>query len=145
MKNCTKCKTDKPISEFYKRGTGLQPWCKSCKKLHDHITYKTKPHRRKALKQSTLKYRTAAEEHVVNFLTNNPCKCGNTNILTLQFDHLRDKEFDVAYGVMQGHSLERIKNEIEKCQVLCANCHSIKTAHQLNSWRLKWLARSDSN
>jgi hypothetical protein len=145
MKFCNKCKTSKPLVEFFKRGQGHQPWCKSCKKEHDHKTYKTKPHRRQALKDSTKKYRAAAEAHVVNHLKSNPCPCGETNILTLQFDHLRDKEFEISLAVMQGYSLTRIKSEIEKCQVLCANCHSIKSANQLDSWKLKWLAASDSN
>jgi len=147
MKKCTNktCKQQnpQPLTNFFRRGTKYQSWCKLCKKSHDHNTYKTKPHRRKALKQSTAKYRMIAEEYVIAHLRQNPCKCGNSNILNLQFDHIRDKEFEISIGIMQGYSLERIKTEIEKCQVLCANCHSIKSAHQLKSWRLKWLAQSE--
>lgn len=145
MKHCSKCKTNKSTTEFYKRGNGLQPWCKLCKKAHDQETYKNKPHRRKALKESTQKYRSIVEAYIIQYLESHPCPCGETNLLKLQFDHLHDKEFEIGLAVMQGYSLERIKPEIEKCQILCANCHSVKSAHQRNSWKLKWLARSGSH
>jgi hypothetical protein len=45
----------------------------------------------------------------------------------LQFDHLRDKVGNVSEMVARGFSLERLKKEIEKCQVVCANCHAIRT------------------
>jgi biotin operon repressor len=45
----------------------------------------------------------------------------------LQFDHLRDKEFSISRYRQNGYSLEQIKKEIEKCEVVCANCHSMRT------------------
>jgi hypothetical protein len=44
---------------------------------------------------------------------------------TLHFDHLGDKDYNVSD--MPGLSKEKIMVEIAKCQVLCANCHAIKT------------------
>lgn len=147
MKTCTKCKTEKPITEFafHKKRNHSHSWCKICQSKHNKKTYQEQPKRRQRLKEQTMKYQFLAQEYVVNHLLKHPCICGETNILTLQFDHLRDKEFEIGLAVMRGYSLTKIKSEIEKCQVLCANCHSIKTANQLNSWRLKWLATSDSN
>lgn len=141
MKFCNKCKTSKPLTEFHKRKDGHQPWCKICKKSHDHQTYKTRPERQAALKQSIEKQRSIAEQFIVEYLQSHPCPCGEANILTLQFDHLRDKEFEISMALIKGYALSKLKSEIEKCQVLCANCHSIKSASQLNSWKLKWLAR----
>jgi hypothetical protein len=52
-------------------------------------------------------------------------QCGEADPACLDFHH-RDpshKIFSVAFLVAQGYSLERIMAEIEKCDLLCANCH----------------------
>ena len=45
----------------------------------------------------------------------------------LQFDHLRDKKMNIAKMASGGYSMKAIKDEIRKCEVVCANCHSIRT------------------
>lgn len=45
----------------------------------------------------------------------------------LQFDHLRDKKANVSDLIRSDYSLETIMKEIEKCQILCANCHAVIT------------------
>jgi hypothetical protein len=47
----------------------------------------------------------------------------------MEFDHFRDK--DIAVGLMLGVSQQRLENEIDKCQVLCALCHRRKTKQDL--------------
>lgn len=56
-------------------------------------------------------------------------ECGNSDYRVLEFDHIdrSTKEFCIGAGMKMGYSLDRIQKEIEKCQVLCANCHRIKT------------------
>jgi hypothetical protein len=53
--------------------------------------------------------------------------CGyRENAVALQFDHVRgQKTFDIAHAVGVGWA--RIMAEIEKCDVVCANCHAIRT------------------
>lgn len=44
----------------------------------------------------------------------------------LEFHHIinpKDKEFSPANAYSWGWGIERIKKEISKCIVLCANCH----------------------
>lgn len=55
--------------------------------------------------------------------------CGyRENPLALQFDHVRGDKFkSVSTMVSECYSLSRIKEEIRKCEVRCANCHSIVT------------------
>lgn len=54
--------------------------------------------------------------------------CGyNANPLALQLDHIRDKHKAVSALVQECASIQRIKQEIRKCEVRCANCHMIVT------------------
>jgi hypothetical protein len=53
-------------------------------------------------------------------------QCGESHPATLQFHHLdpQKKDFNLSESIRQGYSAERIKREIAKCTVLCANCHA---------------------
>ncbi|MGQ3412767.1 homing endonuclease associated repeat-containing protein [Natrinema sp. LN54] len=52
-------------------------------------------------------------------------RCDETDPACLDFHHLDAAEKEMAVGklIAFGYSKERIKSEIEKCIVLCANCH----------------------
>ncbi len=52
--------------------------------------------------------------------------CGENHPATLTFHHRKssDKKFEIGNAVALGVSLEKIIAEIEKCDVLCANCHA---------------------
>jgi hypothetical protein len=58
-------------------------------------------------------------------------ECGITNHIVLDFDHLRDKKYNISRMVHDGFSLAAIKKEIEKCEIVCANCHRIRTYNRL--------------
>jgi len=46
----------------------------------------------------------------------------------LQFDHLPQYEkVDLVINIARRYSWDRALEEIKKCEVLCANCHSIRT------------------
>ena len=53
-------------------------------------------------------------------------RCGENHPATLQFHHRdpRKKDFNLSEAVREGYSIERIKKEVAKCTVLCANCHA---------------------
>ncbi len=75
-------------------------------------------------------------EYVWQYLLEHPCvDCGFSDPRALQFDHVRGKK-DVAISVMVSRvaSMERLIAEIEKCDVRCANCHSIATHVRANRW-----------
>ena len=55
------------------------------------------------------------------------CECGyNTNAYALDFDHINpaEKEFNISKRLQQ-YCWEKLKKEIDKCRVMCANCHRI--------------------
>lgn len=45
----------------------------------------------------------------------------------MEFDHLRDKEFQISSYQNRSQDLEVIKAEIDKCEVVCSNCHRNRT------------------
>lgn len=44
----------------------------------------------------------------------------------MDFDHREDKKFNIAQ-LSKIASVEKLKEEIAKCDVVCANCHRIRT------------------
>lgn len=65
-------------------------------------------------------------------------KCGWFDIKYLQvlhFDHIdrNSKKYTIGRLVSTGKSNNLILHEINKCQLLCANCHRIKTSEEINA------------
>lgn len=66
-------------------------------------------------------------EFLKNYRESHPCEtCKESHIACLDFHHRdpQEKEIEVSIMVRKGMSLERIMKEIEKCMVLCRNCHA---------------------
>lgn len=68
---------------------------------------------------------------IVDRLKSVPCAdCGQTfPPVCMDFDHLGGKDFNI--GSASTRSLETVLAEIAKCEVVCANCHRIRTADRL--------------
>jgi hypothetical protein len=65
---------------------------------------------------------------MIELFRTRPCAdCGETDPLVLEFDHLGDKKFNVGAG-MRERSWQAVRDEIAKCDVVCANCHRRRTA-----------------
>ena len=53
-------------------------------------------------------------------------KCGTKDHRVLDFHHTaNNKEFSIGSARYNHFGIERVKKEIEKCVVVCANCHRI--------------------
>lgn len=144
MKKCSKCNTDKSLENFTKRKNGSNyPWCKPCHALHKKITRENnlKENNRRVQELRAVK-REERQKYVIDYLKNHPCiSCGEKDILVLQFDH-RDpstKLYNISNLVSYALSELTLKTELDKCDVLCANCHSKRTAYQVGSFKIKYL------
>jgi hypothetical protein len=61
------------------------------------------------------------------------CKdCGySEHAQALQFDHIHDnKKASVSNLIRSDYSWKTILEEIEKCEIRCANCHATMTAYR---------------
>ena len=132
MKKCYTCKADKDVVEFNKnksKADGLNSICKECSRNRSKRYY-AENHTKHVAEVKIRKDKVVQQnrEYIVNFLKENPCvDCGESDIVVLEFDHQRDKKYNIS-SMLRGHSLETIKEEIAKCVVRCAHCHRRKTA-----------------
>jgi len=54
--------------------------------------------------------------------------CGyNENAFALEFDHKPNTKGNKTVASMMYNSWEAIWREIDKCEVVCSNCHAIRT------------------
>ena len=49
----------------------------------------------------------------------------------MDFDHVLEKKFLINKYVKGGPSLKSLQLEIDKCEVVCSNCHRIRTYNRL--------------
>jgi 5-methylcytosine-specific restriction endonuclease McrA len=70
-----------------------------------------------------------ASEYLRGLKESTPCvDCGKQYpYYVMDFDHLRDKEYQVSLMVGQGYDIPAIQKEIAKCEIVCSNCHRIRT------------------
>lgn len=128
MKKCTKCLNELPFDSFHKNArtkTGYACHCKRCAR-ENVIKSRDKVHHCQVVKNR----RNDLRKFVIEYLSVNPCvDCGESNPIVLDFDHVMgDKTDSVSRMVMVGFSIKKISEEINKCDVRCANCHRIVTA-----------------
>lgn len=61
---------------------------------------------------------------VLDYLSEHPCvDCGEKDIIVLEFDHVRGEKVGDVKKMMFSYSIQSLTEEIEKCEVRCANCH----------------------
>ena len=137
-KHCGKCDTYKLISEFsgkWIEGKRISwrwngaAYCKSCMRV------RASDHYHSSKNQNNLNDRKVFNKTTVfQYLLDHPCvDCGETNPVVLEFDHVRGKKkFSISSGMVKGYTWSVLLDEIEKCDVRCANCHRIKTAKDFN-------------
>ncbi len=139
MKTCRACELPFSYDNFHKKTNmpdGYSYYCKGCTSDRAKKYYRDNEDvRTKAIERSQLS-KQEARVFVLEYLLTHPCSCGEARPACLDFDHQRDKTANISFMVAHGYSIEIIKLEIAKCQVLCANCHRVKTAEDFGwySW-----------
>ncbi len=142
MKRCVKCLTPKPLNQFYKRTDrkgSRRSRCKTCTPSHSPGNWKKfYQANRERLLSNARRSRNRIQEEVLQYLLSHPCvDCGETDLVVLQFDHVRGKKQFCIGNMMLAHGWDKVQKEIEKCDVRCSNCHDRKTAKERNNFRWK--------
>jgi hypothetical protein len=136
MRTCSTCKNE---YENYGQRCSL---CRPCKRAYDKQWYAKQSKASKRRKQDLQNIRReTTRDWVRDYRKNKGCKdCGTDDFRVLEFDHLpeHEKEFNVADGVAIGYGKEKILKEMEKCEVVCANCHRIRTHQRITEHSSAW-------
>src|SRR5690349_6088749 len=93
------------------------------------------PEQKKYNKDRALRRRKEVQQRLDEYKKTLSCvRCGFSHPAALDFHHrnTQQKEFSLAHAAQRGMGWERIMDEIEKCDVLCANCHRIEHAFRGN-------------
>ena len=87
-------------------------------------------------KASRIRVRDENKRLLVQFLLEHPCSdCGEADPVVLQFDHIAsDKTANIGRMLSAGLCWRTIKAEMDKCEVVCANCHFRRTAKRHGGW-----------
>jgi hypothetical protein len=129
IKECKKCDNLKELREFRiaKNKSGVTSYCIPCE-----TQYKAEWH---------LKRRVEIKNWIYNHLKSNPCvDCGESDVLALDFDHVRgsQKRYNIAHAFMlTGMTIKKLETEIAKCDVRCGKCHRIRTHMASKSWKYR--------
>ena len=73
--------------------------------------------------------RDEIRKYIQEFKSNKSCADCKENYpyWILEFDHLGNKEFNISRYKTHTASLNKVKEEIQKCEVVCSNCHKNRT------------------
>lgn len=139
-KLCSVCHKRKDVAGFNKhheRKDGLQSHCKVCTRFRFREYYRL--NRVKQLKVVMARRKRIDKINrikLLSFLGTHPCiDCGEKDPIVLDFDHRGNKTAQIADLMGGGFSWNRIEEEMNKCDVRCANCHRRKTAKERNNYR----------
>jgi hypothetical protein len=139
LRKCRRCGEAKPAREFAwrRKARGQRDgFCRPCRSAYGREHYEA--NKQRYIEQAAVVKRRLALERtrlLLEFFETHPCvDCGETNPVVLEFDHLRDKSFSIG-GELTTRTWQAILDEIEKCEVVCANCHRIRTANRRGTVR----------
>lgn len=127
MKFCPVCSQTKSVSDFNRNKSkkdGLQTRCRDCQKRQNNDGYRNNPSRRDSIKADRDRAKLVNREYIKDVKSKHGCYfCDESEPVALDFHHKDPSEKDMNISVMVGYPIRKLKAEIEKCAVVCANCH----------------------
>ena len=139
MIRCCRCRKRKPGSAFAwrRKAKGQRDtYCRPCRAAYKREHYLANKQRyidqAREQKQRLMLERT---RYLLDYFSLYPCAdCGESDPVVLEFDHLRDKKFNIG-SALPYRNWESVLDEIAKCEVVCSNCHRRRTAKRIGSVR----------
>ena len=132
LRTCGGCGEIKPADDFAwrRKAKGQRDnMCRPCRSAYGRAHYLA--NRQKYIDAEAERKRARAQvrtEWLIAFFEESPCvDCGERDPVVLEFDHLRDKRFEIT-NQFASRNWQEILDEIAKCEVVCANCHRRRTA-----------------
>ena len=135
-KECPRCHTSKPEENFPwrdKAHTRKQSYCRACQNeaWAEWYGQTRNGERHRALVAVRRRRRILHHQKLVNDRKTQPCSdCGQVfPPYVMDFDHIGDKTGEISRFVYQVGT-KRLIEELKKCEVVCANCHRVRTHYR---------------
>ena len=144
MKTCSTCKEELPFENFSIKGKGSKGQtlysskCRECNKAYQREHYKkNKKYYAKKARDWEKEYKHEAYSYLREKAKDGCARCGEQDFRCLQFNHIeRSTKIDAVSNMIRNNkNLSVIKVEVDKCEILCANCHCKVTADQFNWYK----------
>lgn len=151
-KSCSRCHKPKVLGEFVRSTvtkTGYGSHCLQCDRERVG-KYRSDPQVKVRCREYSLGYRESnleacqerdlermrIKQQWLNSLKQGPCvDCGKSfPPCCMDFDHTQGSKFK-GIGKLLSYSKERILTELEKCELVCAVCHRVRTEKQRGTTR----------
>jgi hypothetical protein len=125
MIKCCKCKTHQPEEKFSWRNKELGKRRDVCKECHRAYLKEHYQKNKEKYMSKSKAYKQMTRGWVRELKAKSVCeRCGENHPATLDFHHKDPTKKDGSiYKMAQQWSIARLKKEIEKCIILCSNCH----------------------
>jgi len=120
---CNKSKNKKAFAINKSKKDGLNSKCKECQKEYLKTHYKNNKQYYIDKASESHKKTIEIKRQIIRDAKSKGCnRCGETHIACLDFHHTDNKDFGIAKGKYT-KGIETLKKELNKCEVVCANCH----------------------
>ena len=128
------------------RRDGVQSYCVPCQREYQNEDYRRSAERYRARAGIRNQQRRARVRRIIREAKDRPCADRGRRfpVFVMDFDHRSGtrKRFNIGAVALAGRDDERsLRDEIGKCDVLCANCHRFRTHRPKD----RELGRQDSN
>jgi hypothetical protein len=140
MRRCGRCGEMKPLEDFAWRRKAKDQrhnYCRPCHSAYHHEHYLANKQRYiDQARERKDALRLERTRYLIEYFATHPCTdCGERDPIVLEFDHLSDKLFNIG-AVLTYRNWASILAEIEKCEVVCANCHRRRTKKRQKAMRV---------
>jgi hypothetical protein len=132
-KLCGACGEEKSLFSFNRKGDGYQSKCRPCQREWYQRYYREDSREKTRLEAKRLE-EIKARRDLIRKAKDRPCMdCGNGYpYYVMDFDHTDDnKEYTVGTMIGRRLSLAVIQAELDKCEIVCSNCHRERTHQRL--------------
>lgn len=125
-KLCSKCGETKLLTEFNKsskRKDGVQVWCRPCTKSVNNEKYATDHTHRSRIRKNNEKEVQKCKDLLLEFKSVGCTLCPEKEPVALDLHHLDEETKDANVSDLMRRGTKKLIAEMNKCVVLCANCH----------------------
>ena len=138
-RRCGRCGRTLPLEAFNRSGDGHQHWCRGCFK--EYFRARGQRHRDQS-REARERRREPVRRFVEEYLRARSCAdCGEDELVVLEFDHVGPtKTASISAMIGHGRPVHEVRSEVERCEVVCVNCHRRRTATRGGWYRVTRIA-----